>query len=204
MKKLLPLNIKITFFVYKVHLKGLNWRTHRENLKMRKFVSSVIYSLIMTLLSVVVIFLLQAPLVSFVYYGSFSDNSIAFNTNVINKVANTDAITIIIMIIQLILTLGFVFAMYSFISKMLNIFLKNENLIRPYYFVFFFMTLVMPVFLIFLSIFLRIKLVIVTLIVEVVFTVLNIMLIVLSKKIFPETTYTEYRKHLFTNGVNYE
>ena len=39
---------------------------------MKKFVNAVIYSLILTLISVTVIFLLQAPLVSFVYYGFLS------------------------------------------------------------------------------------------------------------------------------------
>lgn len=79
---------------------------------MRKFVRSVLYSLFMTLISVAVIFLLQAPLVSFVYYGFLANtNNITFNTNVINKVANTDTITIIVMIVQFILTLGFIFMM---------------------------------------------------------------------------------------------
>ena len=105
---------------------------------MKKFVSSVIYSLIMTLVSVTVIFLLQAPLVSFVYYGFFADDSNTFNINVINKIANTDTITLTIMILQIILTLGFVFAMYIFISKVIHLFLKNEKLIGPYYLIFIF------------------------------------------------------------------
>lgn len=66
---------------------------------MKKFVSSVVYCLIMALLSVAVMFLLQAPLISFVYYGFFSEsNSMLFNQNIINKVANKDNITLIIMI----------------------------------------------------------------------------------------------------------
>lgn len=168
---------------------------------MKKFVTSVIYSLIMTFLSVAVIFLLQAPLISFVYYGFLAgNNSITFNTNIINKVANTDTITIVVMIIQIILTLGFIFAMFTFISKVIHIFLKNEKLIRPYYLVFFFMTSVIPVILIFLSIFLKVKLTIMTLVVEGVFTVLNIVIIIFSRKILPDTTDYEYRKYLFTEG----
>lgn len=87
---------------------------------MKNFVSSVIYSLIMTFLSVAVIFLLQAPLISFVYYGFLAgNNSITFNTNIINKVANTDTITIVVMIVQIILTLGFIMTMFTFISKII-------------------------------------------------------------------------------------
>lgn len=168
---------------------------------MRKFVRSVLYSLFMTLISVAVIFLLQAPLVSFVYYGFLANtNNITFNTNVINKVANTDTITIIVMIVQFILTLGFIFMMYNFVSKIIHIFLKNEQLIRPYYLFFFFMTLVVPVILIFLSIFLEVRLMIMTLVVEGVFTLLNIIIIILSKKVLPDTTDYEYRKYLFTEG----
>lgn len=155
----------------------------------------------MTLISVAVIFLLQAPLVSFVYYGFLANtNNITFNTNVINKVANTDTITIIVMIVQFILTLGFIFMMYNFVSKIIHIFLKNEQLIRPYYLFFFFMTLVVPVILIFLSIFLEVRLMIMTLVVEGVFTLLNIIIIILSKKVLPDTTDYEYRKYLFTEG----
>lgn len=168
---------------------------------MRKFVRSVLYSLFMTLISVAVIFLLQAPLVSFVYYGFLANtNNITFNTNVINKVANTDTITIIVMIVQLILTLGFILMMYIFVSKIIHIFLKNEQLIRPYYLFFFFMTSVVPVILIFLSIFLKVRLMIMTLVVEGVFTLLNIIIIIFSKKVLPDTTDYEYRKYLFTEG----
>lgn len=168
---------------------------------MKNFVSSVIYSLIMTFLSVAVIFLLQAPLISFVYYGFLAgNNSITFNTNIINKVANTDTITIVVMIVQIILTLGFIMTMFTFISKIINIYLKNENLIRPYYIVFFFMTSVIPVILIFLSIFLKVRLAIMTLVVEGVFTILNIVIVIFTRKILPDTTNYEYRKYLFTEG----
>lgn len=168
---------------------------------MKKFVTSVLYSLIMALISIIVIFLLQAPLISFVYYGFLAENnSIIFNTNIINKVVNTDTITIVVMIIQIILTLGFIFALFSFISKVINIFLKNEKLIRPYYLVFFFMTTIIPVILIFLSIFLKVRLGIMIIIVELVFTVLNTVIIIFSKKILPDTTDYEYRKYLFTEG----
>ena len=168
---------------------------------MKNFVSSVIYSLIMTFLSVAVIFLLQAPLISFVYYGFLAgNNSITFNTNIINKVANTDTITIVVMIVQIILTLGFIMTMFTFISKIINIYLKNENLIRPYYIVFFFMTSVIPVILIFLSIFLKVRLAIMTLVEEGVFTILNIVIVIFTRKILPDTTNYEYRKYLFTEG----
>ena len=62
------------------------------------------------------------------------------------------------------------------------------------------MTTVIPVILIFLSIFLKVKLLIMTLVVEGVFTVLNIVIIVFSRKILPDTTDYEYRKYLFTEG----
>ena len=168
---------------------------------MKKFVSSLIYSLIMTLISLAVIYLLQAPLISFVYYGFFSGaNAISFYNNILGKIPSTDTITIIIMIIQIILTIGFILVMFEFISKIINIFLKNEKLVKPYYIIFFFMTSVIPVILIFLSIFLKVKLTILTLVIEGVFTVLNIVLITFSRKILPDTTDFEYRKYLFTEG----
>ena len=165
---------------------------------MKKFVSSLIYSLIMTLISLAVIYLLQAPLISFVYYGFFSgSNAISFYNNILGKIPSTDTITIIIMIIQIILTIGFILVRFEFISKVINIFLKNEKLVKPYYIIFFFMTSVIPVILIFLSIFLKVKLTIRTLVIEGVFTVLNIVLITFSRKILPDTTDFEYRKYLF-------
>ena len=168
---------------------------------MKKFVSSLIYSLIMTLISLAVIYLLQAPLLSFVYYGFFSgSNAISFYNNLLGKVPSTDTITIIIMIIQIILTIGFILVMFEFISKVINIFLKNEKLVKPYYIIFFFMTSVIPIILIFLSIFLKVKLTIPTLVIEGVFTVLNIVLITFSRKILPDTTDFEYRKYLFKEG----
>ena len=168
---------------------------------MKKFVSSLIYSLIMTLISLAVIYLLQAPLISFVQYGFFSgSNAISFYNNILGKIPSTDTITIIIMIIQIILTIGFILVMFEFISKVINIFLKNEKLVKPYYIIFFFMTSVIPVILIFLSIFLKVKLTILTLVIEGVFTVLNIVLITFSRKILPDTTDFEYRKYLFKEG----
>lgn len=66
---------------------------------MRKFVLSMICSLIMSLLSVAVIFLLQAPLMTFVYYGFVSaPNSAVFTANIINKIVDTDTTTIIVMV----------------------------------------------------------------------------------------------------------
>ena len=172
---------------------------------MRKFVSSMIFSLIMSLLSVVVIFLLQAPLMTFVYYGFVSaPNSAVFTANIINKIVDTDTTTIIVMVGLIILTLSFIFSLFIFITKVIHIFLKDENLIKPYYIIFFFLTTVLPVIVIFLAIFLKAKLAILTLIIELVFFALNTVLIILSKKLFPETTNTEYRKHLFTNGVSHE
>ena len=168
---------------------------------MKKFVSSLIYSLIMTLISLAAIYLLQAPLLSFVYYGFFSgSNAISFYNNLLGKVPSTDTITIVIMIIQIVLTIGFIIAMFVFIRKVINIFLKDEKLVKPYYIIFFFMTSVIPVILIFLSIFLKVKLTILTLVIEGVFTVLNIVLITFSRKILPDTTDFEYRKYLFKEG----
>lgn len=172
---------------------------------MRKFVTSMILSLIMSLLSVAVIFLLQAPLMTFVYYGFVSaPNSAVFTANIINKIVDTDTTTIIIMIGLIVLTLSFIFSLFIFITKVIHIFLKDEKLIKPYYIIFFFLTTVLPVIVIFLAIFLKARLAILTLIIELVFFALNTVLIILSKKIFPETTNTEYRKHLFTNGASHE
>ena len=172
---------------------------------MRKFVLSMIYSLIMSLLSVAVIFLLQAPLMTFVYYGFVSaPNSAVFTANIINKIVDTDTTTIIVMVGLIILTLSLIFSLFIFITKVVHIFLKDEKLIKPYYIIFCFFTTVLPVIIIFLAIFLKAKLAILTLIIELVFFVLNTVLIILSKKIFPETTNTEYRKHLFTNGASHE
>jgi hypothetical protein len=172
---------------------------------MRKFVTSMILSLIMSLLSVAVIFLLQAPLMTFVYYGFVSaPNSAVFTANIINKFVDTDTTTIIIMIGLIVLTLSFIFSLFIFITKVIHIFLKDEKLIKPYYIIFFFLTTVLPVIVIFLAIFLKARLAILTLIIELVFFALNTVLIILSKKIFPETTNTEYRKHLFTNGASHE
>lgn len=168
---------------------------------MKNFVSSLIYSLIMTLISLSVIYLLQAPLISFVYYGFFSgSNTVSFCNSILEKIPNTDTITIVILIIQIVLTIGFILVMFGFISKVINIFLKNEKLVKPYYIIFFFMTLVVPVFLIFLSVFLKVKLSILTLVIEGVFTVLNIVLITFNRKILPDTTDFEYRKYLFKEG----
>ena len=172
---------------------------------MRKFVSSMIFSLIMSLLSVAVIFLLQAPLMTFVYYGFVSaPNSAVFTANIINKIVDTDTTTIIVMVGLIILTLFFIVSLFIFITKVILIFLKDEKLIKPYYIIFFVFTTVLPVIVIFLAIILKARLAILTLIIELVFFALNTVLIILSKKIFPETTDTEYRKHLFTNGANHE
>ena len=161
---------------------------------MRKFVTAMIFSLLLSLLSISVIFLLQAPLITFVYYGFISaSNNAVFTANIINKVVDTDTTTIIIMIAQIILTLGFAFALFIFITKVIQIFLKDEKLIKPYY-----------IILIFLTIFLKVKLTILTLIIELVFFASNTVLIIFSKKLFPETTNTEYRKYIFTNGANHE
>lgn len=165
---------------------------------MKKFVSSIIYSFILTLISVAEVFLLQAPLLSFVYYGLFSSsNSAFFSTNLINKIVNTDSITIVLMVVQTLLTLVFVFLLFFFIKKIINLFLKNEKLVKPYYIIFFFITLIVPILIIVLSIFFKVKLTLLTLVIEGVFTVLNTVLIIFTRKILPETTNQEYRKYLF-------
>lgn len=168
---------------------------------MKKFVGTLIYGLIMALISLAVIYFLQAPLISFVYYGFYSSsNEISFYNNIIGKRPSTDIITIVIMIIQTVLTIGFILVVFCFISKVINIFLKNEKLVKPYYVTFFFMILVIPIFLIFLSIFLKVKLTVLTLVIEGVFIVLNAILITFSQKILPDTTDYEYRKYLFKEG----
>ena len=172
-------------------------------LAMRNFVASVIYSLILVLLSVSVIFLLQAPLASLVYYGFFSgSNPLVFVQNVINGTPDTDIITIMLMTVQIVLSLGFVSVLFLFISRTIRVFLRNEKLIRPYYMIFFFMTSVVPVVIVFLSVIFKIRLFVLFFIIAGVFTALNAVLIIFSRKIFPETTGHEFRKYLFTEGEN--
>ena len=170
---------------------------------MRNFVSAMIYSLVMTLLSVAVIFLLQAPLLSFVYYGFFSDNAVAV-PNILDKVVNKDTITIVILTTQIVLSLGFVFCLFLFISKVINVFLKSEKLVRPYYMIFFFCTSVLPVFLIFAAIFLKIRLTILTIAIYFLFNAMLTVLLIFTRKILPETTETKYRKYLYTTGAENE
>lgn len=165
---------------------------------MKEFVTSLIYSLILTLLSVAVIFFLQAPLISFVYYGFFADiDMISFISNIIEKNPNKEPITIAAIIIQVALTMGFAAALFAFIKKVIHVFLKNEKLIKPYYVVFFFMTTVVPIIIVFLSILLKVKLTLLFALVGGVFTILTAVLIIFSKKILPDTTDIEYRKYLF-------
>lgn len=206
---------------------------------MRKFVLVMILSLIINFLSIADIFLLQAPLITLVYYGLFSEsNSMIFSANIVNKISNFESISNIIMFGQFILTFLFVIVCFIFITKVINVFFKewkcrtcgfvfqgntppkscplckaqkeqfiiknDEKLIKPYYILFFFITFIVPVIIIFFSIILKVNLVILTISFEVIFFVLNTVLIIFSKKIFPETTNTEYRKELFTNGVSHE
>lgn len=172
-------------------------------LAMRNFVASVIYSLILVLLSVAVIFLLQASLASLVHYGFFSgSNPLVFVQNVINGTPDADIITIILMTVQIVLSLGFVSVLFLFISRTIRVFLRNEKLIRPYYMIFFFMTSVVPVVIVFLSVIFKIRLFVLFFIIAGVFTTLNAVLIIFSRKIFPETTGHEFRKYLFTEGEN--
>lgn len=165
---------------------------------MRNFVTCVIYSLIATFLSVAMIFLLQAPLITIVYYGLFAnDNPLVSIQNIINKTPNADSITIVMVTVQIALSLAFVSVLFAFFRKIIRIFLKDEKLIRPYYMIFFFMTLVVPIVFVFVSVLFRIRLFILIFVITGVFTVLNIVLTIFSKKIFPETTDYENRKYLF-------
>lgn len=165
---------------------------------MKNFVTCVIYSLIITLLSVAMIFLLQAPLTTIVYYGLFAnDNPLVSIQNIINKTPNADSITIVMVTVQIALSLAFVSVLFAFFRKIIRIFLKDEKLIRPYYMIFFFMTLVVPIVFVFVSVLFRIRLFILIFVITGVFTVLNIVLTIFSKKIFPETTDYENRKYLF-------
>lgn len=165
---------------------------------MRNFVTCVIYSLIITLLSVAMIFLLQAPLTTIVYYGLFAnDNPLVFIQNIINKTPSADSITIVMVTVQIALSLAFVSVLFAFFRKIIRIFLKDEKLISPYYITFFFMTLVVPIVFVFVSVLFRIRLFILIFVITGVFTVLNIVLTIFSRKIFPETTDYENRKYLF-------
>lgn len=165
---------------------------------MRNFVTCVIYSLITAFISVAIIFLLQAPLTTLVYYGLFTnDNPLVFIQNIINKTPGVDTITILLMAIQITLSLAFASVLFVFIRKIIRIFLKDEKLIRPYYYVFFFIMLIVPIAFVYISVLFRIRLFILIFVITGVFTVLNIVLTIFSKKIFPETTDYEYRKYLF-------
>lgn len=166
---------------------------------MRNFVSSIILSMIMTLFSVAVIFLLQAPLLTFVYYGFFTDNSLVLG-NIIGKISNSDGLTITILALQILFSVIFIVMMFSFIKKVIFVFLKNEKLVRPYYFVFFFCMTILPVLIIYLSVLLKVNFWILSVVIEFLFNVLTTILIIFAKKILPETTNTEYRKYLFSKG----
>ena len=173
---------------------------------MRKFVLSMIFSMLIALISVLDVFLLQAPLLTFVYYGFFSEsNTIIFAANIIGKIIKLDVITMAIMIFQVFMTLAFVIVLFLFIKKIVFLFLKDEKLVRVYYWGFFIATLLIPVVLIFLSIFLKGKIWMITfLIIEILSVVLNVVLLIFTNKILPETTDTEHRKYLFTNGDCHE
>ena len=166
---------------------------------MRNFVSSMILSMIMTLFSVAVIFLLQAPLLTFVYYGFFTDNSLVLG-NIIGKISNSDGLTITILALQILFSVIFIVMMFIFIKKVIFVFLKNEKLVRPYYLVFFFCMTILPVLIIYLSVLLKVNFWILSVVIEFLFNVLTTILIIFAKKILPETTNTEYRKYLFSQG----
>lgn len=166
---------------------------------MRNFVSAMILSMIMTLFSVAVIFLLQAPLLTFVYYGFFTDNSLVLG-NIIGKISNTDGLTITILALQILFSVIFIVMMFIFIKKVIFVFLKNEKLVRPYYIIFFFCMTILPVLIIYLSVLLKVNLWILSVVIEFLFNILTTVLIIFAKKILPETTNTEYRKYLFSQG----
>ncbi len=205
---------------------------------MRKFVLVMILSLIINFLSIADIFLLQAPLLTFVYYGLFSvSNSAIFSTRIINNVINIESTSVIMIVVQFILTFLLVIVCFIFITKITNDFFKEwgcrtcgyvflgnkppkmcplckakresfylkkyDKLIRPYYILFFFITLIVPVIVILISILFRVKLTILTIIFELIIFILNTVLIIFSKKLFPETTDSEYRRYLFTNGESH-
>lgn len=177
------------------------WKYSKGNKPMKKFIESIILSLILTFISVAVVFLLQAPLFSFVCYGFFSNtNQGLFLANLVNAMIDTDTTTIVILVIQVILTLSFVFIAFLFIRRVICLFLSKEKLIRVYYWGFFVITLILPVFLIYLSILLKVKLNILILVIACVGFILNTVLIFFTNKILPETTDDEYRKYLFSEG----
>ena len=64
------------------------------------------------------------------------------------------------------------------------------------------MILILPVILITASILFKVKLFALTLVVQAIFIVLNIVLIIFSRKILPDTTDFEYRKYLYTEGYS--
>ena len=160
----------------------------------------------MTIVSVLIVFLLQAPLLSFVYYGLFSSSTLeVFSLNVINKTICKDAVSISILIAQILLTIAFVSVLFFFIYKVIFVFLKDEKSVRVYYWGFFIFTLILPVFLIYISVLLKGKgWTIAFIVIELISTALNIVLLIFTKEILPETTDIEYRKYLFAKGDNDE
>ncbi|MDO5774943.1 MAG: hypothetical protein Q4P16_11595 [Spirochaetales bacterium] len=166
----------------------------------------MIFSMIMAFISVLDVFLLQAPLLTFSYYGFFSEsNTTIFAANIIGKIIKLDVITMTIMIFQVFMTLAFVIVLFLFIKKIVFLFLKDEKLVRGYYWSFFVATLLVPVLLIFFSIFFKGKIwIVLSLIIELAFFLLNTILLIFTKKILPETTDAEYRKYLFENGAGHE
>lgn len=157
----------------------------------------------MTLISVAEILLLQAPLLSFVYYGFFSDN-MAVIGNILSCTVNKDSLTVIVFAVQILLTVAFMGFLFFFISKVLKVFLKNERLIFPYYLWFFGFSIFLPVILTFLSLFLKVKLGLFVIVISVLFNIFIAVMLIFTKKILPETTDAEYRKYLFRRETENE
>lgn len=165
-----------------------------------EFVKSIVNGLVISILSVLVTFLLYAPLLTFVKYGFFS----GFNNLVNNMIMNRyqlDSLSLTIMIIQVLLTIGFLVTLYIFMKKVIYVFIGNEKLVRPYYTILFFMVTLVPPVIIFLSVLLGVKLLVLILVVEGIFLILDILLAIFTKKILPDIKEVENRKYLFSAGV---
>jgi len=196
---------------------------------MRKFVKSVILSLMVCFASICSVFLLQAPLLTLAYYGYASPDNLEYNKvtttlnmdgtsetslkghvigntidNLIAKNGSEALYPMIISIAQIVLTLLFITVLFIFMVRVVKVFLKTEKLIRPYYNVFYFMVSILPVFVILASIYFRVDLYKMVIVMEIVFFVLSIALTIFSTKVLPQTEDIAYRKSLYKGGIRYE
>lgn len=172
---------------------------------MRKFVSSVIFGMITSLLCVLNMFFVQAPLLNLVYYGILRGGVQKTSENLVNLAPSADFFSVLVILIQILFVLAFAVVFFIFIKKVISIFLKDDVLVVPYYSSFFFCVLILPVVLTSVSVVFNLRLALISVIVLGIANVLLIVISVLTAKILPQTEKNENRKYLYSNeGKTYE